>query len=67
MHTSTATLGTRLSGPRKVQLQFVLTVMEPYYPGEPMGDPKNYSNFARCRTWQLQVKLDNPIISIPDE
>jgi hypothetical protein len=67
MHTSTVALGPRLSGPTKVQLHLVVTVMEPDYPGEPRGDPKNYPNFARCKTWQLQVKLDNPVISIPDE
>jgi hypothetical protein len=51
----------------KVQLHFVVTVMHPGYPGEPRGDAMNYPNFARCKTWKLQVKLDNPIISIPDE
>ena len=66
MHTSTAALGTRLSGPRKVQLQFGISVAEPD-DDEPIGDAKNYPNFVRCRTWMLQVKLDNPIISIPDE
>ena len=66
MHTSTAALGTRLSGPRKVQLQFGISVAEPD-DDEPIGDAKNYPNFVRCRTWMLQVKLDNPIISIPGE
>jgi hypothetical protein len=67
MHTSTATLGPRLLGPKRVQLQFGITVWdEPDFP-ELVGDTTKYPNFARCRTWQLQVKLDNPIISIPDE
>lgn len=67
MHTSQALLGTRLSGPRKVQLQFGITVWEPDYIGDSVGDTTKYPNFARCRTWMLQVKLGNPIISIPDE
>jgi len=67
MHTSEALLGSRLSGPRKVQLQFGISVAEPDDEDEPMGDPRNYPNFVRCRTWQLQVKLDNPLISSPDQ
>jgi hypothetical protein len=66
MHTSEALLGSRLSGPRKVQLQFGITVWEEDDYGEPMGEKNNYPNFTRCKTWNLQVKLDNPIISIPD-
>jgi hypothetical protein len=67
MHASTAQLGPRLSGPRRVQLQFGITVWEPDYIGDSVGDTTKYPNFARCRTWQLQVKLDNPIIAIPGE
>jgi hypothetical protein len=67
MHTSTATLGPRLLGPRRVQLQFGITIWEPDYPGELVGDTTKYPNFAKCKTWQLQVKLDNPINAIPDE
>jgi hypothetical protein len=50
-----------------VQLQFGISVAEPDDESEPMGDPRHYPNFVRCKTWQLQVKLDNPIISIPNE
>jgi hypothetical protein len=50
-----------------VQLQFGISVAEPDDESEPMGDPRHYPNFVRCKTWQLQVKLDNPIIVIPEQ